>query len=85
MLGIVGHGIVSLLTTGFSIARRTGRLALLTVAAAAINIGLNFALIPPWGIVGAAVATGVAYGLLAVGYYIAAQRVYHMPYSSGRS
>ena len=80
MLGMVGYGIVSLLTTGFSIARKTGRLALLTVAAAAVNIGLNFALIPPWGIVGAALATTIAYGLLAVGYYVAAQRVYHTPY-----
>jgi len=84
MLGMIGYGIVSLLTTGFSIARRTGRLALLTVAAAGINIGLNFALIPPWGIVGAALATGIAYGLLAVGYYAAAQRVYHTPYELGK-
>ena len=58
MLGMIGYGIVSVLTTGFSIARKTGRLALLTVAAAALNIGLNFALIPPWGIVGASVRDG---------------------------
>jgi O-antigen/teichoic acid export membrane protein len=80
MLGMIGYGIVSLLTMGFSIARKTGRLAVLTVTAAGINIGLNFVLIPLWGIVGAALATTIAYGLLAVAYYVAAQRVYHTPY-----
>jgi O-antigen/teichoic acid export membrane protein len=80
MLGAVGYGIVSLLTTGFSIARKTGRLAVLAVIAAAVNIGLNFVLIPPFGIVGAAFATAVGYGVFAVSYYWAAQRVYWTPY-----
>jgi O-antigen/teichoic acid export membrane protein len=80
MLGAVGYGLVSLLTTGFSIARKTGRLAALTLIAAAANIGLNFALIPPYGIVGAAFATTIGYGLLAASYYWAAQRVYWTPY-----
>jgi O-antigen/teichoic acid export membrane protein len=80
MLGAVGYGIVSLLTTGFSIARKTGRLAALTLIAAGVNIGLNFALIPPWGIVGAGFATAIGYGVLAVSYYWAAQRVYWTPY-----
>lgn len=80
MLGMVGYGLVSVLTTGFAIARKTGRLALLTVSAAALNIGLNFALIPRWGIVAASVATAVGYGALAASYYVVAQRVYHTPY-----
>jgi len=80
MLGAIGYGLVSVLTTGFSLARKTGRLALLAVGAAAVNIGLNFALIPPWGIVGAGVATAIGYGALAVAYYIVAQRVYQTPY-----
>jgi O-antigen/teichoic acid export membrane protein len=80
MLGALGYGLVSLLTTGFALARKTGRLATLTLLAAGINIGLNFLLIPPWGIVGAAVATAVGYGALAVAYYWASQRVYWTPY-----
>ena len=84
MLGMIGYGVVSVLTTGFSIARKTGRLALLTVSAAALNIGLNFALIPPWGIVGASVATAIGYGALAAAYYVVAQRVYHTPYELGK-
>jgi O-antigen/teichoic acid export membrane protein len=80
MLGAIGYGLVSLLTTGFSIARKTGRLALLTLIAAGVNIGLNFALIPPYGIVGAAFATTIGYGVLAASYYWAAQRVYWTPF-----
>ena len=80
MLGAIGYGLVSVLTTGFSLARKTGRLAVLAVGAAVVNIGLNFALIPPWGIVGAGVATAIGYGALAVAYYIVAQRIYHTPY-----
>ena len=45
-----------------------------------MNIGLNFALIPPWGIVGASVATAIGYGALAAAYYVVAQRIYHTPY-----
>lgn len=79
-LGAIGYGLVSVLTTGFSIARKTGRLAVLAVGAAAVNIGLNFALIPVWGIVGAGVATAVGYGVLAVAYYLFSQQVYPTPY-----
>jgi O-antigen/teichoic acid export membrane protein len=80
MLGAVGYGIVSLLTTGFSITRKTGRMAVLTLIAAGVNIGLNFLLIPPYGIVGAAFATTIGYGVLAVSYYWASQRIYRTPY-----
>jgi len=80
MLGMLAYGLVALLATGIALARSTGRGALLTVLAAGINIGLNFALIPPFGIVGAAFATTVGYGFLAIGYYLLSQHVYPTPY-----
>jgi O-antigen/teichoic acid export membrane protein len=80
MLGMLAYGLVALLSTGIALARSTGRGALLTVLAAGINIGLNFALIPPFGIVGAAVATAVGYGFLAIAYYLLSQHVYPTPY-----
>ena len=55
--------------------RRTGRIPLLTVTAAVVNIALNLVLIPHLGPLGAAVATVLAYALLAVLFYGAAQRV----------
>ena len=79
-LGMLAYGISTLLATGLAIARTTVRAALLTLAAAAINIGLNFALIPPLGIAGAGVATAVGYAFLATSYYLVSQRVYPTPY-----
>jgi O-antigen/teichoic acid export membrane protein len=52
----------------------------LATAAAAANIVLNLALIPPYGIVGAALASAAGYTVLAGLYYWAAQRVYPTPF-----
>jgi O-antigen/teichoic acid export membrane protein len=79
-LGTAAYGIAVVLTTGIALARRTMYLAVLGVAAALVNIGLNFALIPPFGIVGSALATTVGFGVLALSYYWVSQQVYPTPY-----
>jgi O-antigen/teichoic acid export membrane protein len=68
------------LLTGIGLAKRTIYVAGLATIAAVANIALNFALIPPFGIVGAALASAAGYGTLAVLYYWAAQRVYPTPF-----
>jgi O-antigen/teichoic acid export membrane protein len=78
--GTAAYGISTLLTTGLSIVRKTLHLAGISVAAAALNVGLNFALIPPFGIVGAGIATAAGYGALALAYYWITQRLYPTPY-----
>ena len=79
-LGTALYGIATVLTTGLAIVRKTVHLAALGIAAALLNIVLNFALIPPFGIVGAGVATAVGYGALALLYYWVTQRLYPTPY-----
>jgi O-antigen/teichoic acid export membrane protein len=79
-LGTVGYGISALLTTGLAIVRKTVHLAALAIGSAGLNIALNFALIPPFGIVGAGLATAAGYGALALSYYIVTQRLYPTPY-----
>jgi O-antigen/teichoic acid export membrane protein len=79
-LGTVLYGIATVLTTGLAIVRKTVHLAGLAVGAAVLNIALNFALIPPFGIVGAGVATAVGYGALVLSYYWLTQRLYPTPY-----
>lgn len=79
-LGTALYGISAVLTTGLAIVRKTVHLAALAVGAAALNIALNFALIPPFGIVGAGLATAVGYGALAFSYYWITQRLYPTPY-----
>jgi O-antigen/teichoic acid export membrane protein len=83
-LAVVLFGISTVAMSGISYARRTGVLAGITLTAAILNIGLNFALIPPFGMVGAAVANLAAYLLLAGLYYGIAQRIYPTPYEPGK-
>lgn len=79
-LGMLVFGVGSIAMAGISLARRTVYFALFTGTAGLVNVALNFALIPPYGMVGAALATAAAYALLAALYYWMAQRVYPTPY-----
>src|SRR5215217_3648586 len=74
--GAIGYGAAAVLLTGIGLARRTIYVAGLATIAA----GVNIALIPPLGIVGAALASAGGYGALALLYYWAAQRVYPTPF-----
>ena len=80
----VAFGLSGIVMAGISLARRTTYFAVLAGGAAGINVGLNFALIPPFGMVGAAVAAGAAYGCLALAYYLVGQRLYPTPYEPAK-
>jgi O-antigen/teichoic acid export membrane protein len=83
-LGTIAFGISSVVGSGISFARRTHWLPLIAGAAAVVNVGLNLVLIPPYGMVGAAVAAAVAYSVLAVLQHLVAQRVYPTAYETGK-
>jgi O-antigen/teichoic acid export membrane protein len=70
----------TVLAIGIGRARRTQYNWIVSGIAAAINIGLNFALIPPYGMMGAAISTAAAYVALFVGMTVNAQQVYPVPY-----
>ena len=53
---------------------------MITGVAAVVNVALNLALIPPYGMMGAAVATVAAYTVMFAGMAWWAQRVYPVPY-----
>lgn len=78
--GLVAFGISSVVVAGISISRRTSWIAVLSAASALVNVVLNLLLIPPFGQVGAAVATLVAYLVLVATYFHRAQRLYPTPY-----
>ncbi len=59
---------------GLTISRKTKYFAFYTFLAAILNIVLNFALIPKYGMVGAAWATASSYLFLTIAYYLASQR-----------
>ena len=65
---------------GVGRARRTGLNWAVAAAAAALNVGLNLALVPRYGKEGASVAALAAFALLFAGMAVRAQRVYPVPY-----
>jgi O-antigen/teichoic acid export membrane protein len=65
---------------GISRVRRTQFNWIVTGVAAALNVVLNVALIPPYGMMGAAIATLAAFVAMFVGITYYSQRVYHVPY-----
>lgn len=65
---------------GVGRAKRTQFNWVITGAAAVVNVALNLVLIPPYGMVGAAVATIAAYAVMFAGMTWYAQRVFRAPY-----
>ena len=78
--GTVAYAAYIVMAIGVGRAKRTQLNWAITGAAALLNVALNLILIPPYGMMGAAIATVAAYTLmfvLMVGY---AQRVFPTPY-----
>ena len=70
----------TVLAIGSGRARRTQLNWVVTGVGAAANVGLNFWLIPRWGMVGAAISTLAAYVILFIGMTWYAQSVYPVAY-----
>ncbi len=68
------------LAIGSGRARRTQLNWVVTGIGAAVNVGLNFWLVPAYGMVGAAISTAVSYVVLFVGMTMYAQSVYPVHY-----
>ena len=58
------------------IEEKSSYIPVITGIGAAINVGVNFLLIPVWGIVGAALATLASYLVMAVAVYKITQKFY---------
>jgi O-antigen/teichoic acid export membrane protein len=81
---VVAVGINAVTASEISLKRRTIFFARYTAYAATLNVALNFLLIPPWGMVGAALATALSYGLLTILYWWRAQRLERAPFEARR-
>ena len=68
------------ISIGIGRARRTQFNWAITGLAAAVNVTLNLTLIPPYGMMGAAIATVAAYTVMFVGMAWWAQRIFPCPY-----
>jgi O-antigen/teichoic acid export membrane protein len=76
----VSYAAYIVIAIGVGRARRTQFNWVVTGAAALVNVALNLALIPPYGMIGAALATVAAYTTMAVGMAWWSQRIYPVPY-----
>jgi len=70
----------TVLAIGSGRARRTQLNWVVTGAGAAVNVGINFWLIPRYGMVGAAISTAASYLVLFLGMTLYAQHVYPVAY-----
>jgi len=78
------YGVYLLTSIGLNITSNTTYYPITTAIGAGLNIGLNFALIPRFGIIGAAWANGAAYAVQAGLAFAFSQRFYPIRYESGR-
>jgi O-antigen/teichoic acid export membrane protein len=80
LLAYLFLGVYNNLIAGIYIEKRTARLPAVTFVAAAVNVVANYALIPPYGLMGAAYATLASYLVMAGMMYVMVRNVYPVPY-----
>jgi O-antigen/teichoic acid export membrane protein len=83
-IGVFLQGVYLLTSIGLNITKQTGYYPASTIAAAVANIALNYALIPRYGMIGAAWANAAAYAVQAGLAFTFSQRVYPVRYEYGR-
>jgi O-antigen/teichoic acid export membrane protein len=84
MSGSVLYGAYYILNIGVNRSKRTRLTPVVTGTAAAVNIGLNFWMIPKWGLIGAGWSTVIGYAVLVVLGWRNAQRSYPVSYDFRR-
>ena len=82
--GVLCQGIYLLTSIGLNITKNTQYYPVATGTAAAANVALNFALVPGYGMMGAAWANAAAYAVQAVLAFHFSQRVYPVQHEYGR-
>jgi O-antigen/teichoic acid export membrane protein len=83
-VGVFFQGVYLLTSIGLNITKNTRYYPVSTILGAAINVILNFVLIPTFGIIGAAWANAVAYGVQTAVAFRLSQRFYPIQYETGR-
>ena len=83
-LGQLFRGFVFIGPVGLTLKRKTTYHALIAAIAAAVNLGMNYLLIPRYGMMGAAVATAVGFGVQSLLITGVSQRFYPVPIETAR-
>jgi O-antigen/teichoic acid export membrane protein len=83
-LGYLFNGLYYVMLAPLMIDKRMTSVGVATWIGAAINVGMNVAVIPVWGMMGAAWATCVSYGAMAGAVWFLGRRTRRTPYEWGR-
>ncbi|HVO73787.1 MAG TPA: polysaccharide biosynthesis C-terminal domain-containing protein, partial [Ignavibacteriaceae bacterium] len=84
LLAYLFNGIYAVLTVGIFIEEKSIYAPVIAGAGAVVNVVCNLLLIPPMGIMGAALATLASYVVMAFGFYFAGQKFYKIEYELGK-
>jgi O-antigen/teichoic acid export membrane protein len=80
VLAYVIYGVSMISALGMYLTGKSHLIAYITIFCAALNIGLNFWLIPEYGMMGAAVNTVISFAILDIFTNIASNNYYTIPY-----
>jgi O-antigen/teichoic acid export membrane protein len=80
-IGVLAYGVYSLVAIGINLANKTGQVSITLAIATAVNLVLCIVLIPRFGMLGAAIATGLGWITAAGTLAYASQRAYWIPYN----
>lgn len=83
-LAVIFRGLFSVVSMGLHYTKKTKYTTYIAVFVAVFNIGINFILIPSFGIYGAALASILANLMMTLLFYIYSQRYYPINYEFGR-
>jgi O-antigen/teichoic acid export membrane protein len=83
-LSYVLYGIYFQMAVGVNLRKKTQYMPFIVGAAAVLNLLLNFLLIRPWGMMGAAISTLVSYSVLSLLVYVVSRRFYPLQYEWNR-
>jgi len=84
-LGFFFQTLYLIWSQGTFFSRKTGAVALVTFAGAAVNIGLNLVFVPRFGYLVAAVTTAVGYAVMAGLHGLLSRKLHPIPWEHGRT
>ncbi len=83
-LALLFYGCFMCVNAGMYLEKKTKYIPFIIGAGATLNLGLNYLLIPSYGMVGAAIATASSYFFLVIVAFLASRRFYPINYEWGR-
>ncbi len=80
----IAHGMMSILSMGINITKRTQHFSYIIGLGGVLSVGLNLLLIPPFGMMGAGVSLFIAYFVTMIASWRVAERFHPIPFEIGR-